>query len=373
LIDPKTVELFNSSILDTFQTAKRLVSNSALLPTAVKFLIYQRSAEQIREKWRRNGLQVPPLIIYSVTKRCNLRCVGCYHHAQHRANLDLTTERVRTLLDEAKELGVSIMVLAGGEPLMRKDLINLASEYPKMLFPIFTNGLLIDESSVYTFMENRNLVPMISLEGPKEYTDNRRGDGVYKQVIHRFDSLDQSGIFFGTSITVTRNNLETVTDDTFIKELCDHGVKVVVYVEYVPVEPGTENLVLTESLREKLMYRIEELRGRNLALFISFPGDEEKLGGCLAAGRGFIHISQDGSVEPCPASPFSDTNIKEVSLKEALSSKFLEKIRNDPQSLEHSESACALFDKEKWVKSLLTTYPTSTLISSQDLNINTAY
>ena len=58
-------------------------------------------------------------------------------------------------------------------------------------------------------------------------------------------------------------------------------------------------------------------------------------------------------MEPCPASPFSDTNLKEASLREVLASKFLEAIRDEPHSLEDSQSGCALFDKEDWVRSLL--------------------
>jgi MoaA/NifB/PqqE/SkfB family radical SAM enzyme len=355
MIELKIVEVFNSSIFEVFGVAKNLVSKTELLPAALRTIKYQRRAVETREKWSSRGLHVPPLIIYSVTKRCNLKCVGCYHHAHHGVQQDLSTQRIRTLLDEAKELGVSIIILAGGEPLMRKDLIDIASDYPEILFPVFTNGLMIDEETVARFKVNRNIVPMISLEGPSEYTDNRRGYGVYEQVLQRFQQLNKSRIFFGTSITVTRNNLQAVTDDAFLKELCNRGVNAVVYVEYVPVEQGTENLVPTPSQRETLKHRLEELRRDYPALFISFPGDEEKLGGCLAAGRGFLHISQDGSIEPCPASPFSDTNIKDVTLKEALSSKFLEAIRSEPHSLEHSESGCALFDKENWVKSLLQT------------------
>jgi MoaA/NifB/PqqE/SkfB family radical SAM enzyme len=359
MMNTKGSQVFNSSILGTFRTAKNLVSNTTLLPAAVKAIKNQRNASKRREQMLVDGLQVPPMIIYSVTKRCNLRCVGCYHHAQHRENTDISSSRIRTLLEEASELGISIIVLAGGEPLMRKDLLDIVSDYPEIIFPVFTNGVMIDEKIIDKFRKNRHIVPIISIEGLKEETDNRRGTGIYSMILERFQMLDEANIFYGVSITVTQENLQTVTDDMFVRELCEKGVQVMVYVEYVPVETGTENFVLTIDQREKLEKRLESLRRENNALFINFPGDEKKLGGCLAAGRGFLHISQDGSVEPCPASPFSDTNIKETALKDALTSKFLKTIRDEPHSLENSQSGCALFDKETWVRSLIQTNESS--------------
>jgi MoaA/NifB/PqqE/SkfB family radical SAM enzyme len=78
-------------------------------------------------------------------------------------------------------------------------------------------------------------------------------------------------------------------------------------------------------------------------------------GGCLAAGRGFIHISADGRVEPCPFAPYSDTNLKAASLKEALKSEFLETIRNSDEHLHEEEGGCALWNKRDWVRSLIKT------------------
>jgi MoaA/NifB/PqqE/SkfB family radical SAM enzyme len=353
MMDPMIVQTFDATIYDTFSLARKLVSGTGLLPAAVRTLKNQRKAAKVRKQWRREGLHIPPLVIFSVTRRCNLRCKGCYHHAQHRVNSDLTIERIDALFDEATELGVSVVVLAGGEPLVRRELLDVVAGYPDILFPVFTNGLLIDRGLASRFRENRNIVPIISIEGYQDYTDGRRGEGVYEEAMERFKLLDEEDVFFGASITVTKENFETVTSDEFVRNLCERGAQVIVYVEYVPVERGTEHLVLTNLQRERLGERLGELRAGHFALFINFPGDEESLGGCLAAGRGFIHISQDGSVEPCPASPFSDTNLKQASLKEALSSKFLEAIRNEPHSLEDSPNGCALFDKEDWIRSLL--------------------
>ncbi|MES0325268.1 MAG: radical SAM protein [Candidatus Bathyarchaeia archaeon] len=352
-VDRNTVDLFNDSIFKTFTAARKVIGNGELLPYAVKTIVAQRFASKRRLEWRKRGLHVPPAIIFSVTKRCNLNCKGCYAHAQHRQSTDISIERVSRLFDEAKELGTSIIVITGGEPLMRPEIIDLAYEYNDIIFPVFTNGLLINQTMALMLRYNRNIVPMISLEGPREVTDDRRGEGMYDRVSRKMKLLKNNGVFFGASITVTTENMEQVTSDEFVSELCSLGVKAVVYVEYVPVDPETEHLVLGTERRAILDERLESLRRQNKAVFIDFPGDEEKLGGCLAAGRGFIHVSQSGAVEPCPASPFSDASLGGMSLKEALNSRLLKKIRETPLSLEESHSGCALYDKEEWVKSLV--------------------
>ncbi len=68
------------------------------------------------------------------------------------------------------------------------------------------------------------------------------------------------------------------------------------------------------------MYAFQEKKS---GVFVVFPGDEEQFGGCLAAGRGFVHVGPDGSLEPCPFAPYSDVSLKTTPLREALGSKLL--------------------------------------------------
>jgi MoaA/NifB/PqqE/SkfB family radical SAM enzyme len=352
-VDQDTVDMFNKSIFSTFKSARKIVDSGELLRCAAKTMIAQRKASKRRTEWRKQGVHVPPVIIFSATKRCNLNCKGCYHHAQHRTSEDISVERVSELFQEAQALGTSIIVIAGGEPLSRPEIIDEAGMYNEIIFPVFTNGLMIDQRLAMMLRYTRNIVPMISLEGTQKVTDARRGEGMYDRVIKKMKLLKNNGIFFGASITVTTENYEEVTSDQFVSQLTAQGVKAVVYVEYVPMDKDTEHLVLGHEMRPKMDERINHLKETKRAVFIDFPGDEEKLGGCLAAGRGFIHVSQNGAVEPCPASPYSDVNLSQLSLREALDSNLLRKIRETPHSLIESSSGCALFDKEDWVKSLL--------------------
>ena len=156
------------------------------------------------------------------------------------------------------------------------------------------------------------------------------------------------------SITVTTENLKEVTSDAFLKKLEEIGCKVVIYVEFVPVTDDASHLAPGDSEREYLSARLDVMRAqRDKTVFIAFPGDEKSSGGCLAAGRGFFHINSNGSAEPCPFSPYSDINVKDCSLKEALNSKLFLELRNGGVLTEEHSGGCVLFEKKSQVEALL--------------------
>jgi MoaA/NifB/PqqE/SkfB family radical SAM enzyme len=348
---------FDRVITETLGQAVRIVAaDPALVIPGSVLLHHQRKAAQVRKKHEREGLLVPPVMIISITTRCNLACAGCYmkHQREHHAP-EMSPDLLRSVIAEAAELGVSVVVIAGGEPLLRKDeILSIAGSFPRVLFPLFTNGLMIDKDSAGKIASQKNIVPLISFEGFRSDTDSRRGSGVFDRLLSSCSVLKGNGIFFGCSVTVTSANIARVTDEGFIREMMGTGARVFTFVEYVPIEPGTEDLVLTRKQQKALHARLSALEKQFPALFIGFPGDEEQFGGCLAAGRGFIHISSSGNVEPCPAAPFSDANLTSVSLRDALGSSFLDKIRGHHDLLTETKGGCALWTNREWVQTLMT-------------------
>ena len=117
------------------------------------------------------GLIVPPVLIVSVTGACNLSCKGCYA-CERRGEGEMDISEIYRIVDEAVELGVAVVMLAGGEPLMKKGILSLPEDHPDTLFVMFTNGLLLGSKSDYP----KNLIPVISLEGGRQTTDERRGE-----------------------------------------------------------------------------------------------------------------------------------------------------------------------------------------------------
>lgn len=88
-------------------------------------------------------------------------------------------------------------------------------------------------------------------------------------------------------------------------------------------------------------------------VFISFPGDEKSSGGCLAAGRGFFHINSHGGAEPCPFSPYSDMNVKDTSLREALHSPLFTALRDRNVLMEEHSGGCVLFERREIVEAIM--------------------
>ena len=122
----------------------------------------------------------------------------------------------------------------------------------------------------------------------------------------------------------------------------------------VPVTDESRELAPTEEQRSTLLAETERLRReRPEMVYVSFPGDEKSSGGCVAAGRGFFHINSHGGAEPCPFSPYSDINVRNTSLREAMHSPLFTALRSGDILLDDHEGGCVLFEKRAEVEALL--------------------
>ncbi len=351
--DKKYIDLMNKSINQLVKDALRTSKKLPFLLQIGKILRHQRRAARLRHKRENQGLHVPPFMIFSITRRCNLRCAGCYAlNREDSSRAELTPARISSILQESRQLGISIAIIAGGEPFTRPELLDITARYPGILFPIFTNGLLLDPATISRLRQQKNLIPILSLEGDLSHTDTRRGQGVHDSVNQTAENLRKNDIFFGISLTVTSANFSLLSSRDYVEGLLRLGARVLFYVEYVPVSAGSEGLVVSDDQRRQLEIILDDYRGQYPSLFIAFPGDESRFGGCLSSGRGFIHISPEGDVEPCPFAPYSDTNLQDVSLEQALRSELLAEIRSHPEELRETESGCALWNRRDWVRSL---------------------
>ena len=325
----------------------------------VRFSKNARKANKIRQRYSENGQNIPVFLIASITSSCNLHCTGCYSRANDACSDDaplnqLSADEWEDIFNQAKEIGISFIVLAGGEPMLREDVIIKASNIPEILFPIFTNGTMMSEDYLKLFDENRNLVPIFSIEGNEEITDLRRGKGVYKQLLDSMDLMRKNNLIFGASLTFTKENLDNLLSNEYINQLHDLGCKVIFFIEYVPVNEATVELAPGDSERELLLNEINRLRQDfSDMIFMSFPGDEKTSGGCLAAGRGFFHINSHGGAEPCPASPYSDINVADTSLIDALNSRLFKSLRDGNLLIDDHAGGCVLFENKEKVEELL--------------------
>jgi len=338
------IEDFIKIALSDFSSAKSIIN----------IALKQKNTVNIRNKNEEEGLHVPPFMIASITSTCNLRCKGCYDREKHHnCSCELNEEQWSEVFLQARNLGMSFILLAGGEPMTKEKVIKECIKYPEIIFPMFTNGMLIDGQWVDFFASCRNIIPVVSIEGDKNETDSRRGEGVFERVSLSFDLMKKRNIFYGISITLTSENFESVLTEEFIKNYIDNGCRTFFFIEYIPFDASTEKLVISEAQRAELDERLKKLREKFKGIFIAFPGDEKAFGGCLAAGRGFVHINAMGAIEPCPFSPYSDVNLKNTTLTEALNSPLLKEIRDLHGLLKEHKGGCALFENREMVEKLI--------------------
>ena len=325
----------------------------------VRFAAASKKASKRRAEAEKAGEHIPPFLIASITSSCNLHCAGCYSRCNH-ATVDaapvsqLTDEEWLAIFREADEIGVSYILLAGGEPMLRRDIIEAAGKMPNIIFPIFTNGTYLNDTYFKLFDKCRNLIPVMSIEGGREETDERRGNGVYEKLIANMEALHDKELLFGVSVTVTTRNVRQAISQEFLDTLAKRGCKLVVYVEFVPVTEESRELAPGEAERRILKEGIARLRKEYQEMvFVSFPGDEKSSGGCIAAGRGFFHINSQGGAEPCPFSPYSDVNVRDTSLRQALKSPLFTALREGNLLADDHAGGCVLYEKRGAVEAIL--------------------
>ena len=324
-----------------------------------EFAKTSRAASKKRYAAERSGEHIPPFLIASITSACNLHCAGCYSRSNNACcdaqPVDqLTASEWDRIFREAEELGISFILLAGGEPLMRFDVLQEAAKHSGILFPIFTNGTFLHEKYLNYLDAHRTLLPLISIAGDEAVTDARRGDGVYRKVTDAMQSIRDRGMIFGASVTVTTENIDEVYSGSFLDSLSDLGCKAVIYVEYVPVTEESRHLAPTEEAQKRMCKAVRRLRRtRRNMVFIAFPGDEKSSGGCVAAGRGFFHINSHGGAEPCPFSPYSDSNVRDTSLREALRSPLFRALQTEGLLKDDHIGGCTLYMHRERVEALV--------------------
>jgi len=371
---------------------KKLISWILQHPRYLKsfFPLYQAytNAQQTREIELENGLQVPSTLIISITPRCNLNCEGCYAstagNIKGRKSLKTKTptktllnrEQWQKVIKEAGELGIFVNIIAGGEPFLFPGLIELCAEFKDQSFVIFTNGTALTETDYNLLKHSTNLAIIVSIEGSPESTNKRRGTGVYEKALNTIKSLDQIGVPTGISATITRMNFRYWMNPENIDNLIKQNIRILFLIEYIPQTPlprpkmelidhstkSPLDMTPSESYDHSLLLKPEErrefraqvlkFRSTKPIFIIHSPGDEEYFGGCVSAGRGFVHITPAGDLTPCPVSNIATHNLTNSTLREGLASPLFKEICKNEHLLETEGMPCALFAHPEEVSAL---------------------
>ncbi|UCC66609.1 MAG: radical SAM protein [Deltaproteobacteria bacterium] len=290
------------------------------------------------------GTYPPDALLISPTMRCDLNCYGCYagYYPQEE---DLPLEVIDRVITEAKEMGIYLILLTGGEPFLRKDLFSLFEEHEDVGFQVYTNARLIDRRMVDRFAALGNVMLAISLEGLEEETDRRRGKGHFRHIVKVMDMMRECGLFFAVSTTQTRENTEVLASDEFIDFLVEKGCILMWNFHYVPIGRRPDlDLMAAPQQRDYMRQRLQYFRATKQMLFVDFWNDGHLTNGCIAGGRKYLHITASGDVEPCVFCHFAEDNIKEKTLLEVLNSRLFRAIRSRQPFTDNPFRPCMLID-----------------------------
>ncbi len=289
---------------------------------------------------------VPRLVAWELTRHCNLNCIHCRAAADRGPyENELTTQECFRILKEIREVGTPIIILTGGEPLLRADIFDIAREASRLGFrPVMaTNGTLITKEVITKMKETGIARVSISLDGASAQThDNfRKMPGAFEGALKGIEQLRQAGIPFQINTTVTEVNLEEVP------KVLALAIKLGAVAHHifllVPVGRGKEmaDQALSAEKYERVLhwfyeqrtqvpqgfhlkatcaphyYRIMRQRAREEGKQVNMEtfGLDAVTRGCLA-GTGFCFISHRGVVQPCGYLELNCGSLRENSFPE---------------------------------------------------------
>jgi 12,18-didecarboxysiroheme deacetylase len=177
-------------------------------------LRYGRDSKKLPSHLLQFSKDKKPVVVWNMTRRCNLKCVHCYAHAKDiEFKNELTTGQGKELIDDLAEFGAPVILFSGGEPTMRKDLPELA-DYARskgMRAVISTNGTLIDEKMAKVLKEIGLSYVGISLDGVRETNDMFRGmPGAFDAALTGVRNCKREGIKVGLRFTINKKNVADI-------------------------------------------------------------------------------------------------------------------------------------------------------------------
>jgi MoaA/NifB/PqqE/SkfB family radical SAM enzyme len=312
------------------------------------------SPQRSLELTERYDCNIPNVILMDPTTKCNLKCIGCWA-AEYDKSASLSLNDMDRIIVQGKELGIYMYIYTGGEPLVRKDdLIKLAEKHNDCTFLAFTNGTLVDEAFAKELLKVSNFLLAISIEGYKKETDIRRGEGTYDKAIKAMDILKVYKLPFGFSTCYHSNNVDVIGSEDYTDLMIEKGCKFGWYFTYMPLgKDAHTDLMVTSGQREFMYHKVREFRATRPIFLMDFWNDAEHSRGCVAGGRNYLHINSNGDVEPCVFIHYSNANIKEVSLLEALKSPLFMQYKHNQPFNENHLRPCPLLDNPDKLKEMV--------------------
>lgn len=242
----------------------------------------------------------PAFVMISVTESCNLACSGCWVSAGGRKKLSIS--QLDGIITQSKQRGSYFFGLLGGEPLLYKGLLELMERHSDCYFQLFTNATLLTEEIALRLKKMGNVTPLISIEGLKEESDQRRGkDDVFERTLRGVRACRKARLIFGVAASIGQSNFDDLVSRAHIDRMAKEGALYLWYYIYRPVGslPQPENALTREQIRRFRQFIVEQRKDAPLFIIDTY-WDDKGQALCPAATGMSHHIAPSGAVEFCP-------------------------------------------------------------------------
>ena len=302
------------------------------------------------------GCNIPMTMLIDPTSACNLKCTGCWA-AEYGDKLNMPYETLDSIIRQGKELSIHFYLFSGGEPLVRKaDILKLCEAHPDCQFAAFTNGTLIDDAFAQDILRLKNFIPIISVEGFEADTDFRRGKGTFAKVKQATEILKSYRLPFGLSCCYTSKNVDVIGSEEYFDQMIEWGAKFCWLFTYMPVgKDAVPELMVTADQRAFMYHQVRKFRDTKPLFTLDFWNDGEYAQGCVAGGRRYLHINANGDIEPCAFVHYSDSNIKDKTILEALQSPLFMAYHDGQPFNDNHLRPCPLLDNPEALRNMVET------------------
>jgi MoaA/NifB/PqqE/SkfB family radical SAM enzyme len=259
------------------------------------------------------GRAVPLSVCLAITYRCQCNCSNCYATAKARENArEMSTEELKTLIDEVSALGAIHLNITGGEPLLRDDLLDLVAHARArgLITRISTNGWLLTPERVAALRRaGLNQCGIAIDDADPDTHDRQRGvPGLFEKAVQRFRILHEHGIETRFVTYACHRNMPHGMER--LMELAKRLRVKTIHLNFPYASgrwAGSFDEMFSSAEIDRLR-RFQRFMSTPLVLF-EFPTPRAL---CLAARKSIIYINASGEVTPCPVVPYVIGNVRDV-------------------------------------------------------------
>ncbi len=298
---------------------------------------------------------IPLIMSWNVTRECNMKCSHCYINAtEKKIDNELTTKEAKVLMDQIYQVSRPLLVLSGGEPLLRSDIFELIEYGAKkgLKMGLGSNGSLIDEATAQKLKTSGITTVSISLDSniPSQHDDFRGVSGAWQKAVDACKALRKNNVLVQVNTTLTQQNYNQIDDIMTLAE--NIGVENFHLFFLVPTGRGTKLTdispqkyedMITNTFAKVSKHRLN-VRPSCAPQFMRIAKNmgldmRQWIRGCIA-GMHYCRIYPNGDVTPCPYLPIKLGNVREQSFGDIWFNSKVFKALRDPSCLKGKCGAC---------------------------------